>query len=61
MSFASEDKGKIHSLKVELNKKFEMKDLGSAKKILVMEIHRKKRTNVIVSLLKFNMSESKKV
>jgi len=40
MLFASNDKSLISKLKSQLNNEFEMKDLGVAKKILGMEIHR---------------------
>ena len=40
MLIASKDKSMINKLKSQLSDKFEMKDLGAAKKILGMEIHR---------------------
>ena len=40
MLIASKDKGEIRKVKAQLSKEFEMKDLGSAKKILGMEILR---------------------
>jgi len=40
MLIASKDKSLISKLKSQLSKEFEMKDLGTAKKILGMEIQR---------------------
>jgi reverse transcriptase-like protein len=40
MLIASRDKSLINNLKSQLSKEFEMKDLGAARKILGMEIHR---------------------
>jgi aspartate carbamoyltransferase regulatory subunit len=40
MLIAAKDKSEITKLKAQLSKEFEMKDLGAAKKILVMEIIR---------------------
>ena len=40
MLIAAKDKGEIRNMKAQLNKEFEMKDLGAAKKILGMEILR---------------------
>ena len=40
MLIANKDKGEIRKVKAQLNKEFEMKDLGAAKKILGMEIFR---------------------
>ena len=40
MLVASRDIAEINKLKVQLSSEFEMKDLGAAKKILRMEIHR---------------------
>ena len=40
MLIATKDMSEINRLKAQLNGEFEMKDLGPAKKILGMEIHR---------------------
>jgi len=43
MLIASKNSGEIEKLKAQLNKEFEMKDLGEAKKILGMEIIRDRK------------------
>lgn len=43
MLIASKNQGEIEILKTQLSKKFEMKDLGEAKKILGMEISRNRK------------------
>ena len=43
MLIASKDKSLINNLKSQLNDEFEMKDLGAAKKMLGMEIHRDRK------------------
>ena len=43
MLIASKDKSLIDKLKSQLSDEFKMKDLGVAKKILGMEIHRDER------------------
>ena len=43
MLIASKSQVEIDKMKAQLNKKFEMKDLGEAKKILGMEISRDKQ------------------
>jgi len=43
MLIASKDKSLINNLKSQLNDEFEMKDLGTAKKMLGMEIHRDRK------------------
>ena len=45
MLFPSKDKSVINKLKSQLSDDFEMKDLGAAKKILGMEIHRDQKAN----------------
>ena len=45
MLIASKNQAKIEKLKVQLKRKFEMKDLGEAKKILSMEITRDRQSN----------------
>ena len=61
---------KIDKLKEELSKSFAMKDLGSAKKILVMKISRDRKNNLLwlsqedyieKVLERFNMSKAKPV
>lgn len=49
MLIACSQRSKIEDLKILLNSEFDMKDLGYAKKILGMEI-RKKRKNKVLSL-----------
>lgn len=44
MLIASQDKSLIDNLKVQLNYEFEMKDLGTTKKILGMEVQRDRKT-----------------
>ena len=43
MLITAKDKEEIRKVKVQLNKEFEMKDLGAAKKILGMEILRDRK------------------
>jgi len=43
MPIASKDKSLIKKLKSQLSDEFEMKDLGVAKKVLGMEIHRDRK------------------
>jgi len=45
MLITTKDKFLIRRLKSKLSNEFEMKDLGVAKKILGMEIHRDKKAN----------------
>jgi hypothetical protein len=52
MLIAAKDKSEIHKLKVQLNGEFEMKDLGAAKKILGMEIHRNREAGKLYLLQK---------
>ena len=70
MLIASRDKSSIRKLKAQLNSEFEMKELGAAKKILGMEIHRNRQAGklflsqqkYIERLLdRFNMSNCKPV
>ena len=70
MLIASRDKSLIRKLKAQLNSEFEMKELGAAKKILGMEIHRNRQAGklflsqqkYIERLLdRFNMSNCKPV
>ena len=70
MLIASKDKNLISMLKSQLSKEFEMKDLGAAKRILGMEIHRdRKGEKLYLSqerylekvLSKFNMRDCKAV
>lgn len=68
MLIASADMNDINSLKKSLNSKFEIKDLGTTKRIIGMEIERDisnrllhvKQSNYIEKLLKrFNMLDAK--
>ena len=43
MLVAAKDMFEVDKLKVQLKQEFEMKDLGAAKKILGIEIHRNKQ------------------
>lgn len=52
MLVAAKNKEVISQLKKELSLKFEMKDLGAARKILGMEIIRKREEGVYVCLKK---------
>lgn len=70
MLIAARNKFQIDSLKSQLSKEFEMKDLGAAKKILGMEIHRDRQAgklflsqkNYIQKILcRFNMDSCKSV
>ncbi|WVZ89766.1 hypothetical protein U9M48_036131 [Paspalum notatum var. saurae] len=70
MLIAAKDKNKITKLKAQLNSKFEMKDLGAAKKILGMEITRERHVGKLYLsqkgyikkvLRRFNMHEAKSV
>nr|KYP53356.1 Retrovirus-related Pol polyprotein from transposon TNT 1-94 [Cajanus cajan] len=70
MLIASRDKSLISKLKAQLNNEFEMKELGAAKKILGMEIHRDRQVGklflsqqkYIERLLdRFNMNNCKPV
>ncbi|KAE9603853.1 putative RNA-directed DNA polymerase [Lupinus albus] len=45
MLIVSRDKSLIRKLKTQLNNEFEMKELGAAKKILGMEIHRDRQAD----------------
>ena len=47
MLIASKNQGEICSLKAQLSKEFEMKDLGEAKKILGMEIARDRQRGTL--------------
>ena len=47
MLIASKDKAEIDRLKSELKTEFEMKDLGEARKILGMEIHRDRKLGLL--------------
>lgn len=47
MLIASTNKDEIRLLKLQLNEKFEMKDLCDANKILDMKIHRDRRRGII--------------
>jgi hypothetical protein len=48
MLIASNDKNEIAKLKAQLNSEFEMKDLGTTKKILGMEIIRERHARKII-------------
>ncbi|WVZ81831.1 hypothetical protein U9M48_029166 [Paspalum notatum var. saurae] len=70
MLIAAKDKNEIAKLKAQLNSKFEMKDLGAAKKILGMEIIRDRHDGKLYLsqkgyikrvLHRFNMHEAKPV
>ena len=45
MLIVAQDKENIRKVKVQLNKEFEMKNLGATKKILGMEILRDRKTS----------------
>lgn len=53
MLIAAKDKGRINKLKKELSSEFEMKDLGGAKKILGMEIHRDRESKKLYLSLEY--------
>lgn len=70
MLVASKDKAEISLLKQDLQSKFEMKDLGDAKRILGMDIRRDRRQGklwliqhdyIYKVLKKFNMHEAREV
>ena len=70
MLIAAKDKGEIRKVKTQLSKEFEMKDLGSTKKILGMEILRdEKASKLYLSqkgyiekvLYRFNMQNAKPI
>ena len=70
MLIAARNKAEISMLKTQLGKEFEMKDLGAAKKILGMEIHRERhcgrlcvsqQSYIMKVLQRFNMDQSKPV
>lgn len=70
MLIASRDKSLISRLKVQLSNEFDMKDLGEAKKILGMEIHRDRQIGklylsqkkyIAKVLDRFSMNDSKSV
>lgn len=70
MLITSSDTGAINKLKQLLNSEFEMKDLGAARRILGMEIVRKRsegllflyQSNYVEKVLrKFNMLDAKNV
>ena len=70
MLIAARSKAEISMLKTQLGKEFEMKDLGAARKILGMEIHRERhrgrlcltqQTYIMKVLQRFNMDQSKPV
>ena len=69
MLIASRNQGEICILKAQLSKEFEMKDLGEAKKILIMEIARDRQRGTLCLTQKqylkkvlqcFSMSEKTK-
>ncbi|WVZ54400.1 hypothetical protein U9M48_005204 [Paspalum notatum var. saurae] len=70
MLIAAKEKSEIAKLKAQLNKEFEMKDLGAAKKILGMEIIRDRKSGLLYLsqrgyiekvLRRFNMHDAKPV
>lgn len=70
MLLASKDKHKIKELKNQLKSKFEMKELGAAKRILDIDIKRNRKQGILSlsqemyslkMLSKFNMNECKPV
>ncbi|WVZ79655.1 hypothetical protein U9M48_027210 [Paspalum notatum var. saurae] len=70
MLIAAKEKSEIAKLKAQLNKEFEMKDLGAAKKILGMEIIRDRKSGLLYLsqrgyiekvLRRFNMHNAKPV
>ncbi|KAG8497142.1 hypothetical protein CXB51_008390 [Gossypium anomalum] len=70
MLIAAKDKGKIRKVKAQLSEEFEMKNLGPAKKILGMEIHRDRKASKLhlsqkgyieKVLYRFNMQSAKPV
>ncbi|KAG8480706.1 hypothetical protein CXB51_025391 [Gossypium anomalum] len=70
MLIAVTDKGEIRKVKAQLSKEFEMKDLGTVKKILGMEIFRDRKTSKLYLsqkryiekvLCRFNMQSAKPV
>lgn len=70
MLLASDDNEEIHNMKAQLNRQFEMKDLGSAKKISRMQINRNRTQRlltltqkgyVLKVLHRFSMTEAKPV
>ncbi|WVZ54780.1 hypothetical protein U9M48_005529 [Paspalum notatum var. saurae] len=70
MLIAAKEKSEIAKLKAQLNKEFEMKDLGEAKKILGMEIIRDRKSGLLYLgqrgyiekvLRRFNMHNAKPV
>jgi hypothetical protein len=70
MLVASSDMDEIKKLKKQLSSKFDMKDLGAAKQILGMRIHRDKQRGILQLsqaeyigriLKRFNMSDAKAV
>jgi ATP-binding cassette subfamily B (MDR/TAP) protein 1 len=70
MLIAAKDKLEIAKLKAQLNKEFEMKDLGAAKKIFGVEINRDRKSGMLYLnqrgyiekvLRHFNMHDAKPV